>query len=149
MNLFKNQELFQLEIISFILGTLMCDSGVLLQGEIRCKAPFGIKGLIEKMLESQTPPHTLPRHFKFQIFSTKGYSLYQQDNFLLFSSECGNIKSSSCFVFHFLIFCFSFFLFFFQTCTTARCGRPEFITWNTSLMSENFSHLSPSQIFFA
>ena len=32
-------------IISFILMTLMFDSGVILKGEIRCKSPSGIKGL--------------------------------------------------------------------------------------------------------
>ena len=35
-NLFNNQEVLQLIIISFILMTLMCDSGVILNGEIRC-----------------------------------------------------------------------------------------------------------------
>ena len=32
-------------IISFILMTLMFDSGVILKGEIRCSSPSGIKGL--------------------------------------------------------------------------------------------------------
>ena len=35
-NLFNNQEVLQLIIISFTLMTLMCDSGVILKGEIRC-----------------------------------------------------------------------------------------------------------------
>ena len=35
-NLFNNQEVLQLNIISFILMTLLCDSGVILNGEIRC-----------------------------------------------------------------------------------------------------------------
>ena len=34
-NLFDDQEPLKLEIISFILMTLMCDSGVMLLGEIR------------------------------------------------------------------------------------------------------------------
>ena len=33
---FNNKEVIQLIIISFILMTLMCDSGVMLKGEIRC-----------------------------------------------------------------------------------------------------------------
>ena len=32
-------------IIFFILTTLMCDSGVILKGEIRCSSLFGLKGL--------------------------------------------------------------------------------------------------------
>ena len=39
------QELLQLVIISFILMTLMFDSGVILKGEIRCWSLSGIKGL--------------------------------------------------------------------------------------------------------
>ena len=39
------QELLQLVIISFILMTLMFDSGVILKGEIRCLSLSGIKGL--------------------------------------------------------------------------------------------------------
>ena len=35
-NLFKNQELIWLVIISFILLTKIFDSGVILKGEIRC-----------------------------------------------------------------------------------------------------------------
>ena len=35
-NLFNNQKLLQLVIISFSLITFMCDSGVILKGEIRC-----------------------------------------------------------------------------------------------------------------
>ena len=35
-NLLNNQELLQLVIISHILMTSMCDSGVILLGEIRC-----------------------------------------------------------------------------------------------------------------
>ena len=36
----NNQELLKLVIISFILVTLMCDSGVILYGEIRCYLTF-------------------------------------------------------------------------------------------------------------
>ena len=35
-NLFINQENIELVIISFILMTLLCDTGVILFGEIRC-----------------------------------------------------------------------------------------------------------------
>ena len=35
-NLFKNQEVLQFIIISFILMTIMFDSGMILKGEIRC-----------------------------------------------------------------------------------------------------------------
>ena len=35
-NLFNNQELLLLVVISFILVPLIFDSGVILQGEIRC-----------------------------------------------------------------------------------------------------------------
>ena len=45
-NLFNNQEVLQLIIISFILMTLMCDSGVILKGEIRCQSLSGIKVLL-------------------------------------------------------------------------------------------------------
>ena len=44
-NLYNNQEVLQLIIISFILMTLMFDSGVILKGEIRCLSLSGIKGL--------------------------------------------------------------------------------------------------------
>ena len=37
-NLFDDQEPLKLEIISFILMTLMCDSGMMLLGEIRCQS---------------------------------------------------------------------------------------------------------------
>ena len=43
-NLFNNQELLWLVTISFILMALMCDSGMILKGEIRCKALLGFKG---------------------------------------------------------------------------------------------------------
>ena len=43
--LFKNQEPLQLVIIVFILVTFMCDSGVILYGEIRCCTLLELKGL--------------------------------------------------------------------------------------------------------
>ena len=43
-NLFKNQELYKLLIISLILVTLMFDSGVILWGEIRGWPLLGVKG---------------------------------------------------------------------------------------------------------
>ena len=45
-NLFNNQEFLQLIIISFILMTLMCGSGVIWNGEIRCQSLSGIKVLL-------------------------------------------------------------------------------------------------------
>ena len=45
-NLFKNQEVLQFIIISFILMTIMFDSGMILKGEIRCWSLLGIKVLI-------------------------------------------------------------------------------------------------------
>ena len=47
-NLFNNQEVLQLIIISFILMTLMFNSGVILKGEIRCWSLSEIKGLMTK-----------------------------------------------------------------------------------------------------
>ena len=44
-NLFNSQKLFCLMTISYIL--VMCDSGVILAGEIRFKAPLGVIGLTE------------------------------------------------------------------------------------------------------
>ena len=38
MNLFNNQEPLWVVILFFILMTLMCNSGVILQGEIKCKS---------------------------------------------------------------------------------------------------------------
>ena len=46
-NFFNNQELLWLVIISFVLVTLMFDSGGILLGEIRCWSLLGVKGLIE------------------------------------------------------------------------------------------------------
>ena len=43
-NLFNNQELLLLVVISFILVPLIFDSGVILQGEIRCLLLLGVKG---------------------------------------------------------------------------------------------------------
>ena len=37
-NLFTNQELLWLATISVIFVTLMCDSGAIMKGEIRCKS---------------------------------------------------------------------------------------------------------------
>ena len=42
---FTDQKLLLLVIISFILMALMCDSGLILQGEIRCWSLLGVKGL--------------------------------------------------------------------------------------------------------
>ena len=44
-NLFNNQELLEFVIVSFLLVTLMFDSGVILWGEIRCQSLLGVKGL--------------------------------------------------------------------------------------------------------
>ena len=41
-NLLNNQELLQLVITSFILMTLMCDSGLILLEEIRCQSPLWV-----------------------------------------------------------------------------------------------------------
>ena len=43
--MYKNQELYKLGIISLILVTLMFDSRVMLQGEIRSWSLVGVKGL--------------------------------------------------------------------------------------------------------
>ena len=43
-NLFNNQEFHELVIISFILMTLMFDSGVIFYGEIRCLSLVGVRG---------------------------------------------------------------------------------------------------------
>ena len=45
-NLLNNQEILQLIIFSFTLMTLMCDSGVMLKGEIRYQLLSGIKVLL-------------------------------------------------------------------------------------------------------
>ena len=42
-SLSNNQELLEFAIISFILTTLMFNSGVKLLGEIRCSSLFGLK----------------------------------------------------------------------------------------------------------
>ena len=44
-NLFTDQKFLLMVIISFILMTLMCDSGLILWGEIRCSSLLGFKGL--------------------------------------------------------------------------------------------------------
>ena len=43
--MFTDQKLLLLVIISFILLTVMCDSGVILSGEIRYQSLLGFKGL--------------------------------------------------------------------------------------------------------
>ena len=43
--MYENQERLYLVIVSRILVTVMCDSGVILQGEIRCWSFLGVKGL--------------------------------------------------------------------------------------------------------
>ena len=48
-NLFNNQELLYLVITSFIPITSMFDSGVILQGEIRCWSLLVAKGLSDPM----------------------------------------------------------------------------------------------------
>ena len=45
-NLSNNQEHLELVIISFILMTIMLDSGVIPLGEIRCLSLLGVKGLL-------------------------------------------------------------------------------------------------------
>ena len=47
-NLFNNQELLWLVIISPILMPLLFDCGMILWGEIRCSSLLGVKGFIEK-----------------------------------------------------------------------------------------------------
>ena len=44
-NLFNNHELLEFVIISFLLVTLMFDSGVILVGEIKYWSLLGVKGL--------------------------------------------------------------------------------------------------------
>ena len=44
-NLFNNQELLEFVIISFLLVTLMFDSGLILWGEIKYWSLSGVKGL--------------------------------------------------------------------------------------------------------
>ena len=43
--MFNNQELHLLVIISFILATLICDSGKILQGEITYQSLLGVQGI--------------------------------------------------------------------------------------------------------
>ena len=45
-NLSNNQEHLELVIISFILMTIILDSGVMPLGEIRCLSLLGVKGLL-------------------------------------------------------------------------------------------------------
>ena len=44
-NLFNNQEPLKLVIISFILMTLTSDLVVIMQREIKCLSPLGLRGL--------------------------------------------------------------------------------------------------------
>ena len=44
---------FWLVITSLILMTLMCDSGVMLWGDIRCQSPIGVKGLQQTIDERE------------------------------------------------------------------------------------------------
>ena len=53
-NLFHNRQLLQQVIISFILATVMCDPGVILQGEVRCQSLHWVQGLSEKETEKNT-----------------------------------------------------------------------------------------------
>ena len=54
--LFNNQDLLKLVIISFILVTSMCDSEVIMLGEIiiRCLSCSGIKGLSKPLLSTES-----------------------------------------------------------------------------------------------
>ena len=45
--MFNNQGLLWLITISFIIVIFMFDIGLILYGEIRCKLPIGVKGLVE------------------------------------------------------------------------------------------------------
>ena len=65
-NLFNNQEVFQFIIISFILMTLMLDSGMILKGEIRCWSLLGIKGLTVTEIQKEAR-----EHFKVAQISNK------------------------------------------------------------------------------
>ena len=53
------QELLHLVIISFILITLMCDSEVILQGEIRCWSLLGVKRLMHEEARRKSLEGTL------------------------------------------------------------------------------------------
>ena len=66
-NLFKNQELLQLVIVSFILMTLMYDLEVILKGEIRCQAFLGVKGLINITQNDRSIKNAL----SFFLFTSK------------------------------------------------------------------------------
>ena len=52
--LFHNRQLLQQVIISFILATVMCDPGVILQGEVRCQSLHWVQGLSEKETEKHS-----------------------------------------------------------------------------------------------
>ena len=67
----NNQELLKLVIISFILVTLMCDSGVILYGEIRCYLTF-----VDK--------------FSFYQQGDVGHRVSNDNKWLSLSSKCCN-----------------------------------------------------------
>ena len=52
-NLFTDQKLLSLVIISFILMTTMCDSGLILWEEIRCWSLLELKGLKQTMIRNE------------------------------------------------------------------------------------------------
>ena len=62
-NLFNNQELLQLVIIFCILVTLMCDSGVIQRGEIRCLSSWGVKGSISINSSVANSPMRISKSF--------------------------------------------------------------------------------------
>ena len=67
-------------IISFILMTLMFDSGVILKGEIRCSSPSGIKGLSLYQIKS-APSSSLNHQGSFFNFFSKSRKAKKKKNY--------------------------------------------------------------------
>ena len=80
-NLLNNRDLFYFVIISFILTTLMCDSGAILLGEIRNSSPFGLKGLTCQHYELVDGWHLQKLNFGFSKWCQEGFILKQRSTF--------------------------------------------------------------------
>ena len=67
--------------ISFILTTLMCDSGAILLGEIRNSSPFGLKGLTCQHYELVDGWHLQKLNVGFSKWCQEGFILKQKFTF--------------------------------------------------------------------
>ena len=76
--MFNNQEFLQLEIISFVLVTLMFDSGVKLLREVKSMSLLGVCNISKCSLSPEGKQHKVPPHSQCRSPHTRSLSHINQ-----------------------------------------------------------------------